>query len=322
MFTAAVVGLGNIGQLYDYDDTDGSRLLTHANGFFQHPKFRLIAGVDENNEAREKFEAKFRCPAFASISALYERFAPDVVSIAVPTGLHYKVFKEIIGYGPQGILCEKPVAQTLAEGMQMKALAEQKKCTVLINYMRRFEPGVEEIRQMLQAGAIGDIYKGVMWYSKGILNNGSHFIDLLSYLLGPVKKTQILARGGNYAGDPEPDLQIWFGDTCVYFLAGKEECFSVKELELMGTLGTLQYLRGGEVFKVRKTMANPLFPAYTILEQKGTCSATQLGKYQKFVLDDFAASLEEKRLPLSNLDTALETLSVIEMIQKQMCEED
>lgn len=316
MLTAAVVGLGSIGQLYDYDNMDGTRVLTHANGFFRHAQFELVAGVDPSEKNRAMFQKKFLRSAYSSVAELYEHCSPDVVSIAVPTHLHHQVFCEIVSRKPKAILCEKPVAATLDEGRQMQKLANQYGVTVLINYIRRFEPGVLDIKRRIQAGEIGAVYKGVMWYSKGILNNGSHFIDLLIYLLGSVGHIAVLDPGDTFEGDPEPDVQIVFGQTCVYFLSGRERCFSVKELELIGTKGSLKYLRGGELFEFRHAGVNPLFPGYNAVLQDADIKRTELTQYQTHVLDDLAAAVTSKRLPLSNMNSALETLSVIERIKK------
>ena len=314
MFTAAVVGLGNIGQGYDYDLQDASRVLTHASGFHHHPGFRLVAGVDPDPGARERFTQKFRQPAFPSIAELYENLSPEVVSLGVPTAQHLAAFQEVAARGPKAILCEKPLAGTLAEAEKICDLAQKGGILLLVNYLRRFEPGVLELKQRIERRELGEIYKGTLWYSKGILNNGSHFIDLLMFLLGEARQIAWLDGGRPGLEDPEPDLQITFGGTTVYFLAGREECFSSKELELVGTLGTITYGQGGEQIVLRKTRQHPLFPAYRVLEADGQPIATDLAHYQWHVLEALYQALTRGSVISSNGATALETMAVAERI--------
>lgn len=322
MLSAAVIGLGNIGLGYDYDETDASRVLTHSSAFYNHRHFDLVAGVDPSPATRKRFEDKFNKPTFATVVDLYGRMAPEVLSIGVPTPLHSSVFEEIIQHYPKAILCEKPIAPTVAEGKIMCEMAHAAHCVLLVNYMRRFEPGVLELRKRIKNKELGDIYKGTLWYSKGILNNGSHFVDLLIFLLGDVKDIVLIDTGReNMQYDPEPDLKIKFGEVNIFFLAGREENFSIKELELMGTKGSIQYSRGGEEIVLRKTCSHDLFPTYTVLEKEGMNIPTDLRRYQLHVLDALYKTLTTGAALNSDGQTALETMAVVEKILTMAKEE-
>ena len=52
---AVVLGLGQIGQGYDYDHPDDSLILTHATGFAYHEAYELVAAVDPDPFQRERF---------------------------------------------------------------------------------------------------------------------------------------------------------------------------------------------------------------------------------------------------------------------------
>ena len=135
----------------------------------------------------------------------------------------------------------------------MVRLAEAHQVALLINYIRRFEPGVVALKETIQRREFGDIYKGVAWYSKGILHNGSHYIDFLRFLLGEVTSCKCWRKEGNGMGhDPEPDVCLRFGDIPIYFLAAREECFSAGAIELMGTCGHIHYRDGGERIEIRR----------------------------------------------------------------------
>src|SRR5688500_8978687 len=115
----------------------------------------------------------------------------------------------------------------------MVAACKASDCLLYVNYMRRSEPGVLEIKRRLVSGEIRTPVKGVVWYSKGLFNNGSHFFNLLEFWFGGMKKFKVIEPGRLWDGiDPEPDLQATFEHGTINFLSVKEECFSHHEIDL------------------------------------------------------------------------------------------
>ena len=185
-----------------------------------------------------------------------------MVSIGVPTELHASVFDQVLAQRPKAILLEKPIASTVAQATALVERAEASGCAVLVNYMRRFEPGVRELKRRLDAHELGDIYKATVWYAKGLSNNGSHFVKLLSFLLGPPSETTVLTKGRTHgASDHEPDCRVRFGATDAYLLAAREECFSIAEMVLMGTKGMVRYTDAGATIVVQGRGPTRFFPA-------------------------------------------------------------
>jgi predicted dehydrogenase len=314
-FTAAVIGLGNIGQGFDYDCPDASRILTHATAFHYHPGFELVGGVDPDAAARQRFTAKFGKPAFTSVPELWTAVSPDVVAISVPTPLHSRVFHEILAHKPKGIICEKPLAVKQAEGEAMVTAAEAAGSLLLVNYMRRFEPGVIELKRRISCGELGTFYKGVQWYSKGILTNGSHFVDLLSFLFGPASRIQVLQRGRAYADfDYEPDALVRFGNVVMYFLAAREECFSMRDLQLISDKGEVRYATSGEVIEWRCKRPHPLVPGYTILAEAPERIETDLRRYQWHVAQALLDALTTGTPACSTGLTALRTMATVQQL--------
>ena len=314
-FTAAIIGLGQIGQEYDYEYNDASLILTHANGFVHHPGFELVGAIDNDERKRKHFEKKFKKPSFSNSETLFNVVRPEVIAIAVPTPVHLSIFQEIISYKPTAIICEKPIAANTDEAKMMIKMAEDASCAILVNYIRRFDPGVISLKKLIDAGEFGEIYKGTAWYSKGLLNNGSHFLDLLLFLLGKYQKAEIINKGRSWQGvDPEPDVKITIGCAEIYFLSGKEEFFSLGDVELIGTKGRITYSDFGNDISFRKTIQDPMFSDYTILTKERSPIRNDMNHYQWQVLDHLYKHLIEN-LPLnSNGQTALETLAIIESI--------
>ena len=318
-YAAAVIGLGKIGQGFDYDDQDGSHIMTHAGGFLHHPGFDLVGGVDADEKQRHCFVEKFKCPAFATIDDLYDYVHPAVVSIAVPTQYHYNVFQRVIIDRPLAVLCEKPIAGSVTDAEKMVDLAQHSRCSLLVNFIRRFEPGVLTLKQAIDDGSIGDIYKGTVWYTKGFLNNGSHFLDLLRFLLGDVVCFRILNKGGKFQNDdPEPDVCIRIGKADIVFLAGRHDCFSMADIELVGTGGVVRYSDGGRVIDYQKLELDPVYKGYFNLTRNKFSIPTDIYRYQWHVLEGLYSHLTAGTPLASDGQSALASLVTIEEICNQL----
>ena len=320
--TAAVIGLGNIGLRMDSGAADTAQVATHARAFATHPGYKLVAGVDPDATGRTLFEQQYRLPAFPNIPAMLGAgIRPEVCSIAVPTPLHACIYEEVIALRPAAILCEKPIAERVAEAERMVAAAEACGCVLAVNYMRRFEPGVLALRSLIAEGALGEIYKGCAWYSKGLLNNGSHIVDLLTFLLGDVAGVQVLQSGRVWqGGDPEPDVSLRIGSAQVVLLAAREECFSYIGFELVGTRGALRYADAGHRIELRRARTEPSLPGYRILPPEAEVLQTDLGRSQWHVVDALHRCLTDGTSLHSSGRTALETLRTIDRVRAAITE--
>ena len=314
-YTAAVIGLGKSGQGFDYLQPDDSVITTHASGYVHHAGYRLLAAVDPDPAQREKFARKFRRPAYADVPAMMAQHQPEIFSITVPTDLHLAVFQEIIRYRPQAVICEKPIAASTADGRLMQSLADNHQCVLAVNYMRRFEPGAIALKKIIQDQELGTIFKGVVWYSKGILNSASHFIDILHYWLGDVTGVNILKRGRRWEGiDPEPDFSLHFGDAPVYFLGGLEEYYSVGEIDLFATGGVIRYTQSGNRIEISRSQAHPIYAEYTILNPEAEIINTDLKRYQWHVLEGLYNHMNSGMGLNSDGRSAIKTLEVVENV--------
>lgn len=289
---AAVIGLGKIGQGYDYDT---KRLcLTHAQAFHQSKYFDLVGGVDLNTESRVKFESKFRQPTFAKISDLFKEVKPQVVALATPTFAHYETFCQVMDNSPRAVICEKPLTYSVREAEDMVKRAEN--ITLLVNYMRRFEPGVLEMKNQISKSRMK---KGRVLYSKGLYNGASHFIDLTSFLFGTPTGVELVEKGRVADFDPrdlEPRFKIKFADAWIEFIP---ESGDLAEMEFDTEAGKFEYKSTGEKI---------LFNGHEIPNDSG--------RYQYHVLNGLVKAMKEKVPPTSNGETALATLKVVDQIHK------
>ena len=313
-YSVLIIGLGNIGCMYDLN-LDTKFVYSHARAFSQHKQFSLVAGVDPDKDKRDIFNKAYKCLAYADIEHALYAHKPDVVVIAVPTKQHANTVKQILNnFKPKVILCEKPISYDLKEAEYIVTECSENNVNLYINYMRRCEPGVVEVKKRIDSGELGNNFKGIVWYSKGFLHNGSHFFNLLEYWLGEMQSALILSRGRSWtAEDPEPDVQVEFELGKVVFLSAWEEAFSHYTVELLSKNGRLRYEQGGNNIKWQGIVKDPEFNNYTILSESIEKICTEMERYQWHVVEQLASAMDGKS---SNLCTGTEALKTLENMHK------
>ena len=303
-----VIGLGNMGMLADLSLDPDLYVYSHARGFHQHPKFKLLAGIDSSAQRRAEFVAAYDRPVFLSISEALRLFDPDVVALAVPTEAHAIVLEQVMAQrAPRAILCEKPLAYTLNEAARIVSLCSQAGTQLFVNYVRRSDPAVREIKSWLQSGKLILPLKGVAWYSKGLYNNGSHFLDLLKYWLGDFQGFKVIQARTSWADDPEPDFLTNFEGGQIHFLSANERDYSHYNVELVSPSGRIRYDAGGGRVLWQSVIRHPTLPGYKVLDSNEQEIPNDLSKIQLHVVNQLSLALAGQPAAICTGDQALRT---------------
>lgn len=304
-----VVGLGQIGMVSDLSLDPGAHIYTHARAFHQHPAFELLAGVDGNAQRRAEFAQAYGRPVYATVSEALREFDPVVVAIAVPTEAHLAVLEKVLALRkPSAILCEKPLSYKLDEASSIETLCAKAGTPLYVNYIRRADPAVREIKTRLEAGHIALPLKGVAWYSKGLFNNGSHFFDLLQFWLGELHAFNVVQTGRNWGADPEPDFLATFAGGQIQFLAAREEDYSHYTVELVSPSGRLRYDLGGSRVLWQASIPSVTSPGYTVLDPIEQEIPNDLEKIQWYVANELAEALNGRPSVICTGAQALRTI--------------
>ena len=218
---ALLVGLGQIGCGYDADlpfqwdqPSSSPRTLTHARALACHPSFELLAGVDPSPAARNRFARLYGVSVHDSVAAWRAAATgpdPDVVVVAVAPQLQPALVEQLLSLiAPRLLLLEKPVATSLDEALALeRSCARHPGMVVSVNYIRRYLPAVVDWQKRLQAGELGELLHGQLTYGKGLLSNGSHFVNLAEAWLGPLTPGRLLDPGHSCFGfDREASLEL------------------------------------------------------------------------------------------------------------------
>jgi predicted dehydrogenase len=114
---------------------------------------RALASGLELGLAADRIYGDFR--AMATREAARED-GIDVVAIVVPNHLHYDVARAFLLAGTH-VICDKPLTTTRADAEALLALARERKLLVALTHNYTGYPLVRAAREMVHAGAIGDV---------------------------------------------------------------------------------------------------------------------------------------------------------------------
>ncbi len=318
MHNVLLVGLGNIGARYDIENASSGYILSHAKAFIQHSNFKLIGGVDQCSQARLRFKEHFNIPCFKRIAEACELCQPDLIVIASPTDTHLKIIRHVFTIcSPKAVLCEKPLGRDLAQAKEIVNLCDQFKCQLYVNFFRASEPGVIEIQRRIIDGKIQCPARGVVWYSKGIVNSGSHFIHLLCLLLGDVIGTRILNSGRLWdEKDPEPDVDIQFANGQVTFLNVEAKNFFYNSFELVTVNGLVKYDFGGAQIRWFEREASKLPHQNRNLSQVCEIIDGDFYRYQSHVVDQLSCAMNGEYANIATASQAIRTHQVLKEIME------
>ena len=174
-----IIGCGNIAGGFDVDQD--SLPSTHVGAYKKHGKFDIIACVDPDKTKLDQFADYWEIEnVFLNMKEVKASGLDfDVISICSPTSSHYDDVCNALKLKPKLIFCEKPLASKYEESVDIKNKCKKAGVLLAVNHNRRWDPKVIELRNDIAAGRIGELRSVVGYYNKGILNNGSHMVDLL-----------------------------------------------------------------------------------------------------------------------------------------------
>ncbi|HTD36671.1 MAG TPA: Gfo/Idh/MocA family oxidoreductase, partial [Candidatus Limnocylindrales bacterium] len=125
----------------------------HAPAFALHPRFEVVAIASPSNAERVARERKIP-RAFGSAEEMLAGAELDVVSIASPPFDHHRSVMAALAAGKH-VLCEKPLALTLAEAEEMLAASERAGVVAAVAFEFRYVPAVIAIKELIDNGHLG-----------------------------------------------------------------------------------------------------------------------------------------------------------------------
>jgi len=314
-FTVGIIGLGNIGMLYDYDREDNVNFLSHAKSFFYHPNFDLRYLIDKDTNKLELAKKKYgnHVKLLSSIDEI--KSFPDIIVLAASPDVNLKLFEKIKDKEEIKLfLIEKPFWDP---SMMYDSYAKySNKC--VINYPRKYVPFFVDLKDKVKNNVFGKALGVHVWYSKGLRNNGSHMIDFINYFFGPEYNTNTIKVINKINDYKDEDLSISFSIDYSYnsnkfpaiLQVANEKFFSLIEFDLVFEKARYRIFNFGAKVEIYKVEKDPIFQNYKNLVSK-EIQISNVNKYGYYMCNYIRDFLTNKVENISSLKNEYEVYKVI-----------
>jgi UDP-N-acetyl-2-amino-2-deoxyglucuronate dehydrogenase len=170
-----------------------------------------LVGVCDNNPERLKLAvAENAAPGFTSLTEMLAGTAADIVVLATPSGLHPEQTIEIARCGCH-VMTEKPMATRWEDGKRMVQACDAAGVRLFVVKQNRRNATLQLLKRAMEKKRFGKIYmvainvfwtrpqayydsdawRGTWEFDGGaFMNQASHYVDLLDWLVGPVESVQ------------------------------------------------------------------------------------------------------------------------------------
>jgi predicted dehydrogenase len=195
-FGFGIVGCGVISQF-------------HAKAIADLRGAKLIACCDTRAESADRFAAANGCKSYHSLDDMLADDAIDIVTIATPSGLHMAPAVAAAKAGKH-VIVEKPLEVTLKKCDRIIQACKKNGVQLATVFPSRFHDSSVKLKRAIEGERFGRLTLGdayVKWfrtqqyYDSGawrgtwaldgggaLMNQAIHSVDLLTWLMGPVKE--------------------------------------------------------------------------------------------------------------------------------------
>ena len=319
MINCLVIGLGRIGMLYDNPNYP-AQIWTHTKAISRSKDFNLICGIDSKNSKLQIFKKRFKKSlAYRNISQIPKDLKIDLAIIATPANKHFMSIAQLLKrIKPSMIICEKPIESNIKNSLKILKICKKKRIKLAVNYIRRCDPSAATIKKMIinkQQKFKNSYFHGTIRYSKGLLENGSHFIDLATYWFAKVEKIEIFKKQKQF----DYDFNLFFKNAKITFLSCNIKNFQNFSIELFINDIRLRYDFSGYDISINRIIKHKNYQTRNlIMDPKKKKISSQFNIYQKNVMKEVKKVYNNKRSDkLSTGEQSLEILRIIKKIQKK-----
>lgn len=268
-----IIGCGAIAGGYDQKSVETPEVetrqyaLTHV-GAYRKLGLTPAACVDPIETVRRDFMAFWGIKSgFSTCTDIPSDTCYDIVSICTPASLHLTSVKEALLFSPSIIFMEKPLASDLDEAEEIIGLCKAADVRLVVNISRRWDEVLKQFIDDIHGGRWGELRRVVGIYGKGLKNNGSHMLEIISRLVGNVVVENAIVRGVSL-DQSDPDVEVTAtseNKVRVNLLPGISQDFTQFECRITTSDAEITMCDGGLRWELRMVEEHPTFPGYRML---------------------------------------------------------
>jgi len=269
---------------------------------------------------------------------LINRTDVDAVVIATPVSTHFEIAMEALKAGKH-IFVEKPMTATVEQSECLVEEADKRGLTLMVDHTFLYTGPVRKIKELVDGGNLGDI----LYYDSIRINLGlfqhdvdvlwdlaPHDLSIMQYVV-PHKPCAVSATGmSHFDGEPENTayMTIFFDGNCIghvhanwmspvkirHTLVGGS-----KQMVLYNDLNpdeTVKVYNKGVTFNKNRESVHEMLISY----RSGDVHIPQIERIEALAVEvrHFAECIENKKVPLSDGRSGLDTVRLLEAATKSM----
>ena len=318
----------------------GSIVPVHIEALSSIPDAEVVAVFGRSAVKAQELAGKFNCDWCSDYQQLLQRTDIDAVSICTPTGLHAELGMAAARAGKH-VVVEKPIDVSLEKADALITTCRQHGVKLAVIFQRRYSDGVVALKQLLDQGKLGKVlfagcyiklYRSQEYYDSGawrgtwamdgggaLMNQGSHYIDMLQYLAGDVAEVSGYCGTLGHTGLEVEDtataavkfqsgaLGVIEGTTCAYpGLASR--------IDIYGTAGSA--VIENEVLTAVQLQSGYVYEADSSTENAGVSSPAITSDCHRRQFREIVTALQYNREPHINGVEGRKALEIILAVYK------
>ncbi len=188
-------------------------------------QFDIVTCFTRSPDKRAAFAAKYKCAQAESYEAILRDPSIEAIVNTTPNNVHLETTRQAAAAGKH-VFLDKPIANTVAEGLEIARVCEKAGVVLALGYQRRRESHFRWIENEIKAGRFGRLVQAEGNISRDrlgkidlsswryqasempggvMLQIGIHYVDVLEMLMGPVKRVSAISNRLVLPGD-NPDV--------------------------------------------------------------------------------------------------------------------
>jgi UDP-N-acetyl-2-amino-2-deoxyglucuronate dehydrogenase len=167
---AVLIGLGDVA-------------IAHLEGYRDLSSIKVVAGADVRADRARQVAARYDFTPYHDYRELLDRERPDIACVLTTVKTHREITEATADRGVH-VLCEKPLALTVEDADAMIARCRDRGVKLFYAASYRFLPAVVKARELIQAGALGEVQLMVETMMGGTGAEGYHGMGFEHYPAG------------------------------------------------------------------------------------------------------------------------------------------
>jgi predicted dehydrogenase len=193
-----------------------------ADAIKRSSRLQIVACFTRSEEKRAAFAAKYGCRAAASYEEILGDPSVEAIVNTTPNNVHLETTEAAARAGKH-VFLDKPIANTVREAQAIAEVCRNAGVVLALGYQRRRETHFRWIKSEIDAGRFGKLVQAECNISRDrlgrfdltswrytaagmpggvMLQIGIHYVDVLEFLMGPVKAvsarlSQLVLPGDN-----------------------------------------------------------------------------------------------------------------------------